>query len=545
MSRLPAGIDRIPAPRNDEERLLLQLIWREAAERDWPTFRTVDMNLDKQGIDIVEVLSRLSPQLVVGWPDSRPHEPSPDTLLRLTVAGVAHCPGTADVIDAFVTLVQTLARIEEHWPASGSQPVRLDSDNAQAATGLPARAELKELLRLGFFLTREEPWCVYSGSRVDPYPLLTFVVSDDDRPEIAPPDHWRDNVGVFGWELGVDRRVRAFRGVEDIGDYWSRRSRQLAWVDRPVPAHQAPPVRELFTPWHVNQPSLPAQAALLVLWLAEKTGEDILRYEDPEPFAQEQQFSSSRLQTVLAYAQQQGAVDVLQTLRRCIARLTITGVARMEELLRARNSRSVRFDYLTSALVEAAMATYPHCRLVMEDFLASVALCLYRDRLTAEEAFRAAEYLGEKGLAVLERGDGDLHALHLSGMGIDAGYALEDRKSMREFMDSQPYIIIRSNVNHGTQAIGANQTVNVHGAPATELAAFAREVLTAARSADIPDEQRSQLIDSAQQLAAEADGPTQEPSRTRALIQRIREALTQSATEVFRQELVETAHRLL
>ncbi|MFK4103198.1 hypothetical protein ACI2L1_24580 [Streptomyces sp. NPDC019531] len=216
-------------PRNDEQRLLLKLVWQEAAKEGWPTFRMVDRSLYQRGIDVVKVLAQLPPHLLVGWPDSRDPVPSSDTLLKLTIAGVAHCPETADVIDTFVTLVRTLAHIEEHWPARSEQPVRLHSENAQAETGLLSRPELGELLRLGFVLSREEPWCVYSKSLASPVPLRTFVIPKDGPPEEATPTvRWEYNVGLFGWELGVDPRIRIYRSLEDIGDYWGRRSRQLA-----------------------------------------------------------------------------------------------------------------------------------------------------------------------------------------------------------------------------------------------------------------------------------------------------------------------------
>ncbi|MFE0257280.1 hypothetical protein [Streptomyces sp. NPDC059010] len=545
MPRQPPGSDRIPAPRNDEERLLLNLVWQEAAKEGWPTFRMIDLSLYQQGIDAVEMLAQLPPHLLVGWPDSRHHVPSPNSLLKLTAAGAAHCAETTDVIDTFVTLVRTLAHIEEHWPARSEQPVRLHSENAQAETGLLSRPELKELLRLGFILSREEPWCVYSNSLTNPFPFRAFAIPEGGSPEdVTPTVHWEDNVGLFGWELGVDRRIRAYRGLEDIGDYWSRRSRQLASAERLVPAPAAPPVRDLFTPWHLEQPSLAAHAALLVLWLSEKVGEDTLRYENPEQFTQEQQLSDARLQAVLAYAQQQETVEVLQTLRHSIVRLTITGVAAAEELLLARRTRRVRFDYLTSALVKAAMDTYPQCRLMVEDFLASGALCLYRDRLTQEEVLQAAEYLGEKGLAVLYRRDGRLQVLRLTGAGIECGLEGENEVSVREFMQNQPNINIGS--VYGNTTIGDHNILKVtHGASPADFADFARRVLDAAHTVDLSEEQRSQLIDDAEQLANESASSVPTVSRMHQLVIHIRDALAQGATDAITQGLLDAAHHLI
>ncbi|MFI6434954.1 hypothetical protein [Streptomyces sp. NPDC050759] len=314
----------------------------------------------------------------------------------------------------------------------------------------------------------------------------------------------------------------------------------------------APPVRELFAPRHMDQSSLPALAALLVLWLSEKVGEGTLRDESPEQFAQEQQLTDVRLQVVLAYAQQQGTVELLQTRRPSTVRLTITGVTVVEELLRARRTRRVRFDYLTSALVKAATDT-PQYRLRMEDFLASDAMSLYRDRLPREEALLAAEYLGVRGLAVLDRRDGRVQALRLEGAGIECGLAVEDDVSVREFMANQPGFSIGT-VNNSNVQVGNDTTQHItqintqqinHGASPAEFADFAQRVLDAAHTVGLSEEQRSQLINDAEQLANESASSAPKLGRMHQLGVRIRDALAQGATDAITRGLLDAAHHLL
>ncbi|WP_406373533.1 hypothetical protein OG788_24905 [Streptomyces sp. NBC_00647] len=500
----------------------------------WPTFHQVDRRLDQYGIDAVAVLGTLTPHLLTGWPDPTRRVPSPETELRLTIAGVAHCPGSADVVDAFVSLVKTMTNLETGWPNPTSRPT-LRSPDAIKRVEL-AHSPRKELLRRAFLLAREEPWAVYSNSGA-----LALPVWDE-----AQSNRTVDAHGIEGWELGVDRRVRAYREVQDIGDYWNRRSWQLADAQSLVPPPPPPSASELFTPRHVRYPGMEANTALLAVWLLQQTDGDTTRYESPDGFAQERDLPSGRLRGVLVYAQQHHWVEVLDTLSGTSVRLTVAGVEMAEELLRLRSSRRVRFDYLTSALVSVAMDTYPMCRLRVEDFLISPASWLHGDSLTVDEVLRAVEYLREKGLAAIDYGQGGPAVeLSLTGLGIDCG--TDDDVNVRNFMSNQPGFSIGTVNNYGgAPQIGMNNTQhNTFGSSAKELAEFAQQVLAAAHTIDLPEDQRTRLLQDAQSLADQAESGTPEPGRVRQLMVRVRDSLTQNATDAVVQGLLNAAQNWL
>lgn len=533
----------LPAPRTEDEQRLLVAVWREFSHQGvWPTFRLLDKRLDALGIDVVDVLSRLPERLLVGHPDATRPVPAGDSPMALTMAGVAQCPDSAELVHAFLVLVRTMAQLEkgdEGEDSSGRTLLR--SDDAVERTGLPAGPDSEELLRRAFLQAAAEWWSVYSNS----------------GPEGT---HGRER-----WELAVDRNIRAYRGVLDIGDYWQRRSAQLPSAFLTGPVLPPVPARELFTPRHVTQPGLDAYAALLTLWMFEQSDGDTTLLIDPTEFTQQQEISEGRLRGVLEYASRQGTIKILGVLgsgRRAQVRLTVTGVLRAEELARVRGDNRVRFDYTVNALVTAAMdppvgyppgdEPGPHWIDLMPFHVRTYGLPysrLYGTRISGEEVLRAAEYLGERGLAVLHRqpygSSKEPYALELTGLGIECGSS--DDVNVREFMASQPGFSIGTVNNYGgANQIGTDNTQhNTIGSTPAELAAFAQQVLASAHTIDLPEDQREQLIQDAQSLADEAGTGQPDPSRLRRLATRVRESLLQNGTDAVVQGLLSGTQNLI
>ncbi|MFJ1597244.1 hypothetical protein [Streptomyces sp. NPDC088261] len=512
----------LPAPQNDDQRKLLQVVWEEAfGDTGWPTFALVDRRLDQQGVDAVQVLARIPAHLLVAWPDASRIVPQPETRLELTIAGAAHCSDSADTVHTFVALVQAMAAVEAHWPVDDTTRPTLLSSDAVNKLGLPATPASKELLRRAFLLSQQEHWAQGTNS----------------GPEAAH--------GQLGWELSVDRKVRAYRGVEDIGDYWKRRSAALAPTGGWRPTPEPIPEKQLFTPNHVRGPVLDGLVASLVLWLYELTEGNTEEMRSPADFAQDHQLSPGRIGTLLQYAEQAGVVHRIRTLgndRGTQIALSVSGVAKAERLLRLRGTHWVRFDYLASALVVATMDTYPKCRLEVQDFLVSPAAMLYGQALELDEILLAVEYLGEKGLAVLNYGrGGPPQALTLTALGKECGTA--DDVNVRDFMRNQPGFNIGTvnNYGGGNQFGSGNVQTNAFGPNSGELAEFAMKVLEAARSADLPDGQRIHLVQDAQALVDEANASAPDPGRLRQLWQRVSEPLVQSAGDATVQALMGAA----
>ncbi|WP_327697705.1 hypothetical protein [Streptomyces sp. NBC_00459] len=529
----------LPAPRTEDEQQLLVAVWKEFSSHGaWPAFRLLDKRLDDLGIDVVDVLGRLPERLLVGLPDLNRPVPVGDSPVALTIAGVAQCPDSSDLVQAFLALVRAMAQLErDHEGEDSSGRTLLHSGDAVERVGLPAGHDSEELLRRAFLQAKEEPWSVYSNSG----PEGTY--------------------GREGWEFAVDRNIRAYRGVVDLSDYWQRRGAQL-----PPSLHAGPPLlpilaHELFTPRHVTQPGLEAYVALLVLWMFEQGDGDTTLLVDPAAYAQRHDISEGRLRGVLEYASRQGAVEIVGVLgsgRLAHARLTVAGVLRAEELMRVRSNSRVRFDYAVNALVTAAMdppdeyppgvapgphwidfvffrSYWPHSR-------------LYGTKISHEEVLRAAEYLGQRGLAVLQRGplhDSEPYALELTGLGITCGST--DDVNVREFMASQPRFSIGTVNNYGgANQIGTDNTQhNTIGSTPTELAAFAQQVLASIHTIDLPEDQREQLVQDAQSLVDEASAGQPDTTRLRRLTARLRESLLQNGTDAVVQGLLSASQNLI
>lgn len=114
----------LPRPVDDQARLLLQTVWDQLASGDhWPTYGVVDRVLHRQHrLDVDELLQRISEQLLVGGRASGSAPPAQAEQLRLTIAGVAACEGTDQVVDVFLRGVRLAARLEEEYPGDADEP---------------------------------------------------------------------------------------------------------------------------------------------------------------------------------------------------------------------------------------------------------------------------------------------------------------------------------------------------------------------------------------------------------------------------------------
>jgi len=206
----------LPVPPSGESRELLQAIWAFAvANHKWPTFAQLDSGWDSgHDTDVADVLRDLPEGFVYGFDRRIPAQDS--TVISLTVAGVAACPDTLarETLEIFLDFLRVATSIQKGWqpPADNpdARPSLTDADYVREATVVPA-AGRRDLLQLLFLLLHNET-SAWSG--------------------LAGPDaegHWR---------VTLDRRIRAFRGVTDLNEYWTRRHKP--WESRSDPTTPAP-----------------------------------------------------------------------------------------------------------------------------------------------------------------------------------------------------------------------------------------------------------------------------------------------------------------
>lgn len=125
----------LPQPADADQSLLLEAIW-EACTRDqkWPAFHAVDREMHRRHrLDAVAVLQRMDPGLLVRGRSGAP--PGPDEALRLTIAGVAACPGTKELVERFLVAVRRASAVEEGYDGDEQPTLTADQVVAGASNG--------------------------------------------------------------------------------------------------------------------------------------------------------------------------------------------------------------------------------------------------------------------------------------------------------------------------------------------------------------------------------------------------------------------------
>jgi len=183
----------------------------------WPAFAELDRRLySLYDIQFLEVVRELPPGFLYGIGPNSPAQPADSQEIGLTVAGVAACKNTNEIMARFVEFIQMATAKEKSWQPPAGQPDGMpslsDAEFASGARGLPA-AGREHLLGLLFLILKTEA-AGWAGLSHDP--------------------------ASGQWTVHLGRHIRDFANVRDIGDYWSRRYKP--WQTRrtaPAPATPA------------------------------------------------------------------------------------------------------------------------------------------------------------------------------------------------------------------------------------------------------------------------------------------------------------------
>ena len=188
-----------------EGRELLQVIWDIArGNGQWSTFAELDRRWDAHhDSDVLDDLRQLPDGLAFGF-GQRPRN---ETSIGLTVAGIAACENSDEMLSLFLDYLRQATKVQKAWQPPPGDPSALpslsDEDYARNSTALPAENREKLL------------------------PLLAHLL-------IAEPCKWRSFSGPDPeghWTATFDRDVRTFRELADLDDYWGRRHR--SWDEQP------------------------------------------------------------------------------------------------------------------------------------------------------------------------------------------------------------------------------------------------------------------------------------------------------------------------
>lgn len=207
----PRQSSSLPKPVDDEVALLLQTVWDLLSGGDhWPPYRTVDRLLYRERrMSVDEVIARTPTVLLLGGRPEGGASPRPDGQLSLTVAGAAASAGSELALAVFLATVRLAAEAELQPVPNGEDPTVTFDDAAAAANGALAPEVAARVARQSGLLLHPEPWTGH---------VLLYQ---------------------SGWRVAVDRRVRPYAGVADLGAYWRIREQQRGAST----AQEEPPTR--------------------------------------------------------------------------------------------------------------------------------------------------------------------------------------------------------------------------------------------------------------------------------------------------------------
>jgi hypothetical protein len=192
-SNAAGRMKRMPLPKPPDQRAatVIQAIYQLlVARQKWPRFAELDRYLYTRHEEPCcdEILFGLPEHLVYGIGSGSGHI-GDDHELSLSLCGLKSCEGASEDVDLFLRLVAHAVELEAQQEPD--QPVRMSRADVERTVRLPAAGRADLLARAGEIL-RAERWGWTTAG--------------------AGPD----------WSFVIDRRVRAFKGVVSVDDYWAR-----------------------------------------------------------------------------------------------------------------------------------------------------------------------------------------------------------------------------------------------------------------------------------------------------------------------------------
>ena len=108
----------LPVPPPGPCRRLVQVVWELTfTGLRCPTFAELDRRLDQaHDVQALDVLREMPPGLLWGIGTDSP--PTDEQTIGLTVAGIAACPNSDEILRAFIEFVRMAAHAERGWRAA-------------------------------------------------------------------------------------------------------------------------------------------------------------------------------------------------------------------------------------------------------------------------------------------------------------------------------------------------------------------------------------------------------------------------------------------
>jgi len=180
---------------SEEQRAVLERTYESfRAGSPWPTFGQLDREFDRKGIDLPQVLGAI-PLAYALMDRNRLFDPRPDMELKLSLFGVAQCPGSEDDVALFFDALRWLGTVEAEHVIDPSDRSTVEVVATAAAfnehlSSTSWGASPLNVRKVGMLLQHEPPgvWQTFGGS------------SDE-------------------WTASLRRGIRKYRNVASLDDY--------------------------------------------------------------------------------------------------------------------------------------------------------------------------------------------------------------------------------------------------------------------------------------------------------------------------------------
>lgn len=500
----------LPEAPSAEARLLFQTIWQFAGEQDrWPTFGELDRRMDRQhDLDAWSVMRDLLDQgFLYGVGGRNSLQPSDTQEIALTVAGLAACDGSDEVLATLLDFVRHVTRVEKAWDPPADDPqaeARVTSVEIAEALGLTGpRSHLLDRLHL---LMGPESW---GWHRVGQAPDGT-------------------------WTVSIARRAKDFRGVTDLEDYWLRRPKP--W-DTLSPATASPPeidakTAELDRELVFNEPSvIPGH---LLQWIydeasgATQTYIDCAKYPGSAP--------RELVQAAIVELERRHLVKPLRTMGTTLpnVELTASGTKHILDVRARWNDRKWRNRRLRTALLNWLYNQEENldgsaALVVVERFLLAPDCVIDGRGFSQPETDQAAAYLAENGLiegTTIDQRRGPVRA-RLTAKGVDCA---EQDMDVADYL-SRPsggthnYFFGPITGNNLAWGDHTSQQNTNNGLDLDALRTLVEAVMQALPTLAADAHSQQEIKNAGHDLMTEAESKSPDSSRLRSALKRLRSGL--------------------
>jgi len=223
---------KLPKPSGDLGTRMLGLIFREFMRTSqWPNFDTAAQLLLHEGIDVEAAAGQLSSDLLRGLDAFQQQPTNTCAELQVTLAGACYCDWSDIVLELALDLLWFACKVETAWP-----PGLMEHEQPAVTSE-------------GFYLEKFGHFGLARAEQGDLVTAFSLALGDDEdrshgkksldfietamrsaiyqvgvllQAEIPGMSSIIRQEEKLAWRIGMDHRIREFRGVTSVQEWWAR-----------------------------------------------------------------------------------------------------------------------------------------------------------------------------------------------------------------------------------------------------------------------------------------------------------------------------------